>query len=453
MARQVVDVSQRVVVASRNALPQNFLANEGTLLYDFSDAGAWTNGGTAIGKSLTQSTLHNTVGTGSIKLATGVTIAANTFSSAVKVNQSMDLSNVSQFRLKVGYNQTGTYEARNTNSYITIILGNDNTYTNYYALSFNLDQLKNTDDVLVWEKSDMTVVGTPNWSSPFTLIDIRGPVTAAGVGNTLELYLDALYVDRRAKTKVVISFDDGINSVYTEAYLGTNLPSGRGMLARNMPGTCYLNMGLLNAGNTMTIAQVRELVNTGGWYVANHTWDHIDPRITTIAEYITSLDRNTEAMKAEGWHGDRHHAHPFGEFTSDIMALLAERGFKTSRLTRFANKYQPSTQRFGLVPTEFGLIDPYRLSTDAMSYGVTTAAGLLASVDSARKFGTSINLYGHGFVAVPTVSTQWALTELDTLLDGLELRRDLGYIDILNVDQWYNMLTYPRKIITTRTVV
>ncbi len=135
-----------------------------------------------------------------------------------------------------------------------------------------------------------------------------------------------------ADKTVAISFDDGYQSVYTEAF-----PLLR---QRNWPFTVFVSSEAIDkrTGPVMSWAQLREMAAAGAT-IANHglVHRHLQRRllIGAVGESESVWRRRTKAeilaaearINVEIGSAPRLLAYPYGEFDRPLMALLAQLGF------------------------------------------------------------------------------------------------------------------------------
>lgn len=112
---------------------------------------------------------------------------------------------------------------------------------------------------------------------------------------------------------VTITFDDGYESVYTEAK--------RRMDKYGFPGVAYVITDLAGAPGRMTLKQLKEL-QADGWDIASHTKTHklLVSGKPTAQEIYEELAGSKKWLINNGFErGSQHYASPGGEFNDTIL--------------------------------------------------------------------------------------------------------------------------------------
>ena len=156
------------------------------------------------------------------------------------------------------------------------------------------------------------IYGDPDLS---TVTEIR--ITLWAGDRSYECWVDGLYFVPRPDTgKVMIQFDDGYETDYTEA-----LP----ILDRyDYPAATFVNPGRIGNDEFLNLGQCERLQDAG-WTVANHTHTHA---------HLESLDpdeQRIEIVDAKEWlvdhgfeRGARYFAYPFGEWDEYTLEVVEE---------------------------------------------------------------------------------------------------------------------------------
>lgn len=127
----------------------------------------------------------------------------------------------------------------------------------------------------------------------------------------------------------VLTFDDGYDGVYRYVF-----PL---LVDRGIPFTLYLTSGLVDgegagAGlDTLTWAQVREMVASGLVTVGAHTHTHPDLRTIDSSQIADELDRSNEIITEQTGVVPRHFAYPKGYWAEAAEPLIRER-YETATL-------------------------------------------------------------------------------------------------------------------------
>lgn len=120
---------------------------------------------------------------------------------------------------------------------------------------------------------------------------------------------------------VVITFDDGFKSIYTNA-----LPL---LQEKDWPFTVFVNPGSVKTSATyMNWDEIRELTKHKAT-IANHTINHenLVQSDLTIAEIKENLLQSEQMILEQTGQSHKMLAYPFGEYNQQIKSLLKEIGF------------------------------------------------------------------------------------------------------------------------------
>jgi hypothetical protein len=461
----------------------------GVLAQDFS-AGTYAAGGNATGPTVTLDAR------GAQRLA--FTQAAGNQYVSLVADGTWDFSTSDVFGVDV------EWEREDRPNAIVVILSSDvslTSFANYAQLTVGAGP-KPPRSMLTLRKSAMTVTGSPNWAA-IKHVQIRHMRYSAGTSPASAVYLYGLWSHLQAKTKVMVTFDDAVSSLYDGIF-----PI---MRAAGLRGTSYLNALSVGTSGYATVAQLREMY-AGGWDVASHGYSHLSLayRPTT---YTSSGTAATFVLPSTQPHGKAPggavtiagatEAAYNGTFTilttpdaytmtwtlgstplmpsveglpyivgmpSDATVAneiqrnvdwLVAKGFHRSA-QHFAYPYGNysagttaviddivSTARLtsalatpsqSMIAAHDGLRSPLHLnSMDAMN-STSTAAATLAKVDEAIALGIDVSLFGHGIAASSPSSTQMLTAQFQALVDGLKTRRDAGQIDVVTISEWFNRL-------------
>lgn len=388
---------------------------------DFETIGQWTAGGT-VGGSIAADTTN--VKTGSASLTVTAPVSGNHYATKTV---SLDLTGLAPI-------QFSFYVASTTNiATITFYLSNDSGFANYYskAISTSGNFFAGWNTITIG-RSQFSSTGTPSWNTTFTRVRVR---IDAGAGGEQAVSFDSLYGGKRTRPKLVLTFDDGWDSVYSEAYAY--------MEPRGLVATAYINGVYIDEANRMTLANLRTL-RTNGWSLGNHTYNHTNlTTLATQAEMEDEIQLGEDFLVSNGLTGaHKHFAYPNGGYNDTALAALNALGYQTARTTKgTAVSFTPNP------PENNYLIRIQNLgNTD-------TLTAVKAKVDRVIEEGGVLFINGHKLVASATVSTEWAISDFQALIDYVYPKVLGGQLDMVNVDEWYNGLTNPRykTIQPTRT--
>ncbi|MHB8124013.1 MAG: InlB B-repeat-containing protein, partial [Desulfuromonadaceae bacterium] len=319
-------------------IPQNLIGDTGTLREDFETLTGWTVNGSQPGYSATLNTTDFKVGNSSIKLTPPTTYG---YVSMIKtVNWDMSAPDErGNFRFWVYVH--GTDEPVD----FTITMSNNpqysNTFVTYYNASYKF-QYRPGWNLVNLKASDWNVgVGSPSWNNPIVSIRI------AAYGTSVTSYsIDGLESGTNGIPAVILTFDDGHNTLWNQAYAY--------MEPRNVRGTGYIITNQVDTIDRVTWAQLQEIYDTG-WTVGNHTAAHTTLTTLSLSGQEAALLAARNALNSHGLTNVDYVAYPYGNYNADTLTAMANLGMRTSRtLLNFYN-VSPLTNPYELAQKSIGL--------------------------------------------------------------------------------------------------
>lgn len=202
---------------------------------------------------------------------------------------------------------------------------------------------------------------------------------------------------------LMICFDDGYTSVYTEAY-----PY---MAARGMTGTCYINSDFVGTAGYMTLAMLQEL-HAAGWDIANHTKDHTSLIGLTQAQQEAELDGCRAWIDANvGTRASRHVAYPNGNRDANTLLAMAATGMKSGRDSNATPEYNPDS-----------LSSLYQIPTYDVTNSVTLAQFTTNLYSGITKNYYSNFLFHRLVSGVPAFGYEYTITGFQQCIDVVYAR-------------------------------
>jgi len=239
------------------------------------------------------------------------------------------------------------------------------------------------------------------------------------------VYIGPITARRRASTRVTMSFDDGLESVYDTA-----LPL---MDARGLKGSAAIITDDIGDAGKMTQAEILELQNTYGWTIMSHSVSHPNFMLDALseAELEAEVKDSVNALRAMGCI-IKHFAWPGGAYTETTKSYCREVGIKMC---------WEIGQDFDAIPWADGTGDYAAHSR----MPVETTAEVAAAehyLDEAIRLGKHIHFYFHKVTSDPGASgSNTNTTEFTAFLDTLKSKQDLGQITVVTPGEYYDGLT------------
>jgi len=372
-------------------LPQKLILTPAVVLDEMDATTGWGKGQYA---TLAANTTEFMSGVASLK----VTSTLDTNGQIVKsFSPALDLSgsNGLSFRVRA---YTHSVPADTIGSFI-LVAGPDGTMANYFSMSFtaaDFQQNKWRDITPRYNRAWGVGAGAPNWNN-IGYISIK---VGKKTGTVSQVSYDLISTGPIVKPAVMLTFDDGSDSVYNIAY-----PL---MKARNMVGTAYIISDYIGSAGYMTAAQLQEL-NANGWDIGNHTSDHTNLTTLTQAEAETKMNDCKVALDALGLtRASSHVAYPYGTgFNETVRAAITHWGGKTGRVASGVPYYN--------IPDD--VYWPYEI-TDKGPMPTTLLAEMTGYIDNCILWqGSPIVCGFHKIVASGTPDDSWLTSLFTDFLD------------------------------------
>lgn len=229
-------------------------------------------------------------------------------------------------------------------------------------------------------------------------------------------------IDKYAKKKsrvgaILLTFDDGRTSTYTEAFSY--------MQTKGMVGTAYITTNWPNTASYVTWSQLQTM-NAAGWSIANHTVDHASLASLNSEQINAELVNAKSVLDSHGLTGaSMHVAYPFGTYNSTVFAEMTNTGMLTGR------------------SVDSGVFDYASQSMQNIiainTAAATTAASLQPIILDAINLGKIVVLVIHDIKTSP-VNYDWTITEFRALIDWMATQG----IKPITINQLYSKMVGAR---------
>ncbi len=403
----------------RQSLKDPYTIKDGDLFQDFETLGDWTAGGT--GATIVADTTLFKTGTQSIKLTTGAGSAGNL------------TKTINEILVDIGVLSYWVYieDVTKVNG-VTIMLSNDDTFTNYFSFLYLANNDKTTKlhngwNLLTVGKQEWVPHASSNWNNP--MIRVRVSVSVIGANQGI-VWVDSIVIKKYTKPKIIFTFDDGASSVYSEAF---SYLDGKGI-----KGTSYINSNMIDTGGFQTTTQLLEMYDAG-WDISNHTQDGTDLTTLTQPQMESTIRGCSEFISGLGMTRRNCHLHvayPGGNYNSTTIDAMIATGMITGRTVREGIESVPLDDNFTVGIRQ--IVNTTSLAT-AKGY-VTQAIG---------SGGTLVFLF-HKIVAVPGTTLEWSISDFQALVDYINVLRVGNVLDTMTITEWYSGLSNGRTPSNTR---
>jgi len=248
------------------------------------------------------------------------------------------------------------------------------------------------------------------------------------------VYCAGVVINNRSRPNVMMMFDDGWLSQYTEAYAYMKTVGLRGAIAC-VPA--FIGLGLY-----MSVAQYQTLYDAE-WDITNHTLNHTV--LTGIADELirSEVKGGRDFLYSKGWNRAADlliYPETFNDLNVQTVSQSVGATFGRGAIRRTA-------------PTApYGLDNP--MSVGGATLSNVTLAKAKSFVDGAILTGESLIIYGHEILGSnnpgglggtpPATPTQWYRDDFRALVDYIVLKRNQGLIDTPTLTEWLNGLACQR---------
>ncbi|MGB9937807.1 MAG: Ig-like domain-containing protein [Methanobacterium sp.] len=277
----------------------------------------------------------------------------------------------------------------------------------------NTNSVSNSDNNLATTSSSSTTPQSTNTENSVTTNSIS---TLAATNNVSQI------------PEIVITFDDGAESVYTNAY-----PI---MKQYGIKGTVFVNPAYIGTGDNwyMTLAQLQELHNAG-WTIANHAYEHLDLTTLSRAAKVTQIQNGINWLNNNGFaDGAYYFASPYGAYNQELLDVLSQLGVRIHRTCDEGYITNPPANLLQLPDKEINGINGYHTLDQAKSI-----------VNGATSTNTTAFILLHEIITGTPDNWQWTLSNFNGLIQYIS---QTG-VKTLTVNEWYNEVTGNPIIDTT----
>jgi peptidoglycan/xylan/chitin deacetylase (PgdA/CDA1 family) len=216
----------------------------------------------------------------------------------------------------------------------SIKLSSDRTETNYFVVyyggAFKL-RYKPGWNLVNLRTSDWKAIGSPTWSN-IQLMRIR---IYSSTANSFSF--DGLTSGVVARPAVIFAFDNGLTSLYSQAYAY--------MQPRNVRGTAYIPTNLVGTTGKSTWVQLLEMYN-GGWTIGNYTMTGSNLAGLSQAGQESQLSGARTELHAHGINNSDYVAYPGGSYDNNTLSAMSTLAMRSGRTRLSFNNVPPMTNPY-----------------------------------------------------------------------------------------------------------
>jgi len=266
-------------------------------------------------------------------------------------------------------------------------------------------------------------------------------ISSRGTASVANCWIDSVYLNQRARSKILWTFDDALASVKDEAYDYMN-PLG-------LKGTAFTPSNVLIAGSNLTLADAQTMY-ANDWDIGNHSNSATELDGVSTAQGIANLDECRDYLIANGMpRGANFIAYPGNKSTVDLRTACLTNGYLWGRGSSTANdNYMPVIGHPDVEdqwPLErFGGWNVLAINETDYDAGAGSGANIKASIDAAVKYGRTVFLMVHDIPTSGATGNEINQANFQDLVDYTKAIQDAGKADVVTISQWYEGLSNPR---------
>ena len=379
---------------------------EGFSVETFDSIAGFTNFRPSEG-TLTEDFINFKTGDSSVKLAVNVAGSNNSMDKAININ----FKNTNKVFKVWAYFHDDPIRI-NT---IRLYFGSVSSFAKVYMgdIANTIPNLKQGWNLLVFDANAFTPSGGESWDN--TMVKMRISVLASA-GQTCAVSFSDMICDVKTKPKIIISFDDGSDGVYTKAF-----PY---MASRGIKGVAYIIPGKIGTTGHMTLEQVKELY-ANKWDLSGHSYNHVDLTLITQAEAQTEIENANNWLLTNGFkRGAYHMSIPFGKYNTAVLQAINDAGILTAR-----------NSNDGMTLPE--ALDYHKIPSKVIK-NTTPISVITGWVDRAILNGETVVLMFHNFKDVASSTYEYSTQNFKEFIDYIYGNSFEKYVDAIS--DWYNNL-------------
>lgn len=234
----------------------------------------------------------------------------------------------------------------------------------------------------------------------------------------------------RRKPTIVMTYDDGLASIYTHAY-----PL---LKAHGLPLSTAIITSAVGTAGYMTKAQILEMENDPSnlFEAVTHGFNHNNVNSLGSSEYVKDIIKGRAQLREMGILGDGPNHHPWitSVYTNDAIDGLKAAGFLSARTAGLA--YPSRTCEDTLIRA--GDKRRWLMNSFTTLGNGKTATQMIAEIDAWLPVGGFACLMGHGFG--PTSSDAYTMSYADhtQIISYISKLRDAGSVEVMKWTDWYD---------------
>jgi peptidoglycan/xylan/chitin deacetylase (PgdA/CDA1 family) len=282
------------------------------LLESFDVTGDWT----ASSGSVASDTTNIKEGTQSLRVSSD----AGGYGIATKTT-SLDLSTASNFQLWFYVHDISKLR------YVRLYLSSTTDFSKYFLISLSsnyaADKIGNMHtgwNNLSLVKSDFTNTGEEDWAN--TMIRMRVRISALP-GEVASVSFDNFRKDSAYGAKIILTFDDCLESQYTHAYPILSANGQKGVI-------CTVT-GSVGGPGFISLADLTTLAGAG-WDISSHTVNHLDLTTLSPEDLAAELGDSMDWLVSHGFGATaRYISYPVSNYNDTVISATIAAGYNMAR--------------------------------------------------------------------------------------------------------------------------
>lgn len=224
--------------------------------------------------------------------------------------------------------------------------------------------------------------------------------------------------------RIIITFDDGWEAVYSKAF-----PI---MQTYNLRGVAFVSPNKNTDPLYMSLEQQTTLYNSG-WDISNHTFNHTNLGTATDEQMHTAINAADAILSANFPRSAKFFAYPYGAYKEITKTYLRNQGFHFARSTietQYANQF------------DFNIDDPYLVQAMACrGGGVQSPAVIAGFIDTCIANKGLLVLYFHDFVDAGDGGNFYLTSEFDQVCAYVRAKVDADLLWCVTMSEYFQDYT------------
>ena len=301
-------------------------------------------------------------------------------------------------------------------------------FSSYYSARISWSHLRKGWNKIVVAKSRFSQTGDASWNSPMQRLKLIFRPYSSGQSISFDELRTDYAGGRAPKAQVIMTFDDGWDSVFTAAK-----PI---MDANSQKGVAFIPTDLTGTPGYMTKDNLASLYRSG-WDISSHTVSHVDLNSVGISELDSQLSQSRAILESWGFNrSSKFIAYPMNYYNDLVVN-------ETKKYYSLARDGMSSLEQPHFYSTDSDL--PYTIKASTVG-NYTTVAAAKEMIDYQIGQKGLLILVWHRLVEDKAdASSKYFTKDFREISDYLKQKQDQGLLDIATFSEYFNSYVKENK--------